>query len=88
MQVPNWVRQRLRERYVRTGEGQSAFARRAIIRLLEEEDEGWAMLTAVLAFGYAGRKESLKLILATGLTMIGTAVAVIVVTALIVAAGA
>lgn len=39
VQVPNWVRQRLRERYVRTGEGQSAFARRAIIRLLEEEDE-------------------------------------------------
>ena len=49
------------------------------------------MLTAVLAvlaFGYAGRKESLKLILATGLTMIGTAVAVIVVTALIVVTGA
>ncbi len=39
VQVPNWVRQRLRERYVRTGEGQSAFARRAIIRLLEDEDE-------------------------------------------------
>ena len=39
VQVPNWVRQRLRERYVRTGEGQSAFARRAIIRLLEEDDE-------------------------------------------------
>lgn len=39
VQVPNWVRQRLRERYVRTGEGQSTFARRAIIRLLEEEDE-------------------------------------------------
>ena len=39
VQVPNWVRQRLRERSVRTGEGQSAFARRAIIRLLEEEDE-------------------------------------------------
>lgn len=39
VQVPNWVRQRLRERYVRTSEGQSAFARRAIIRLLEEEDE-------------------------------------------------
>lgn len=39
VQVPNWVRQRLRERYVRAGEGQSAFARRAIIRLLEEEDE-------------------------------------------------
>lgn len=46
------------------------------------------MLTAVLAFGYAGSKESLKLILATGLTMIGTAVAVIVVTALIVVTGA
>ena len=46
------------------------------------------MLTAVLAFGYAGRKESLKLILATGFTMIGTAVAVIVVTALIVVTGA
>lgn len=39
VQVPNWVRQRLRERYVRTGEGQSAFARRAIIRLLEEEED-------------------------------------------------
>lgn len=39
VQVPNWVRQRLRERYVRIGEGQSAFARRAIIRLLEEDDE-------------------------------------------------
>ena len=39
VQVPNWVRQRLRERYVRAGEGQSTFARRAIIRLLEEEDE-------------------------------------------------
>lgn len=47
-----------------------------------------AFMLAVLAFGYAGRKESLKLILATGLTMIGTAVAVIVVTALIVVAGA
>lgn len=45
-------------------------------------------MLAVLAFGYAGRKESLKLILATGFTMIGTAVAVIVVTALIVVAGA
>lgn len=47
-----------------------------------------AFVLAVLAFGYAGRKESLKLILATGLTMIGTAVAVIVVTALIVMTGA
>lgn len=47
-----------------------------------------AFMLAVLAFGYAGRKESLKLILATGFTMIGTAVAVIVVTALIVVAGA
>ena len=47
-----------------------------------------AFVLAVLAFGYAGRKESLKLILATGLTMIGTAVAVIVVTALIVVTGA
>ena len=47
-----------------------------------------AFVLAVLAFGYAGRKESLKLILAIGFTMIGTAVAVIVVTALIVAAGA
>ena len=46
-----------------------------------------AFMLAVLAFGYAGR-ESLKLILATGLTMIGTAVAVIVVTALIVVTGA
>lgn len=45
-----------------------------------------AFMLAVLAFGYTGRKESLKLILATGFTMIGTAVAVIVVTALIVAA--
>ena len=45
-----------------------------------------AFVLAVLAFGYAGRKESLKLILATGLTMIGTAV--IVVTALIVVTGA
>lgn len=42
-----------------------------------------AFVLAVLAFGYAGRKESLKLILATGLTMSAvTAVAVIVVTAL------
>lgn len=47
-----------------------------------------AFVLAVLAFGYAGRKESLKLILGTGFTMIGTAVAVIVVTALIVVAGA
>lgn len=47
-----------------------------------------AFALAVLAFGYAGRKESLKLILATGFTMIATAVAVIVVTALIVVAGA
>lgn len=47
-----------------------------------------AFMLAVLAFGYAGRKESLKFILATGFTMIGTAVAVIVVTALIVVAGA
>lgn len=47
-----------------------------------------AFVLAVLAFGCAGRKESLKLILATGLTMIGTAVAVIVVTALIVVTGA
>lgn len=47
-----------------------------------------AFVLAVLAFGYAGRKESLKLILATGFTMIATAVAVIVVTALIVVAGA
>lgn len=47
-----------------------------------------AFVLAVLAFGYAGRKESFKLILATGLTMIGTAVAVIVVTALIVVTGA
>ena len=47
-----------------------------------------AFMLAVLAFGYAGRKESLKLILATGFTMIGTAVAVIVVTAFIVVAGA
>lgn len=46
-----------------------------------------AFMLAVLAFGYAGRKESLKLILATGFTMIATAVAVIVVTALIVAVG-
>ena len=46
-----------------------------------------AFVLAVLAFGYAGRKESLKLILATGFTMIATAVAVIVVTALIVAVG-
>lgn len=45
-----------------------------------------AFVLAVLAFGYAGRKESLKLILATGLTM--SAVAVIVVTALIVVTGA
>lgn len=42
---------------------------------------------AALAFGYAGRKESLKLIIATGSAMIGTAVAVIVVIALIVAVG-
>ena len=41
-------------------------------------------MLAVLAFGYAGRKESLKLILATGLTMIGTAVAVIVVPIIVV----
>lgn len=47
-----------------------------------------AFVLAVLAFGYAGRKKSLKLILVTGLTMIGTAVAVIVVTALIVVTGA
>lgn len=47
-----------------------------------------AFMLAVLAFGYAGRKESLKLILATGFTMIGAAVAVIVVTALIVVTGA
>lgn len=47
-----------------------------------------AFVLAVLAFGYAGRKESLKPILATGLTMIGTAVAIIVVTALIVVTGA
>ena len=47
-----------------------------------------AFMLAVLAFGYAGRKESLKLILATGFTMIGAAVAVIVVTALIVVADA
>ena len=40
VQVPYWVRQRLRERYIRTGEGQSTFARRAIIRLLEEEEGG------------------------------------------------
>lgn len=51
-------------------------------------DSFLAFALAALAFGYAGRKESLKLILATGFTMIGTAVAVIVVTALIVAAGA
>lgn len=47
-----------------------------------------AFALAVLAFGYAWRKESLKLIIVTGSAMIGTAVAVIVVTALIVAAGA
>lgn len=47
-----------------------------------------AFVLAALAFGYAGRKESLKPIIVTGSAMIGTAVAVIVVTALIVAAGA
>lgn len=47
----------------------------------------FALVTACLAFSYAGRKESLKLILATGFTMVGTAVAVIVVIAFIVATG-
>ena len=37
VQVPYRVRQALRERYIETGEGQSAFARRAITRQLEED---------------------------------------------------